>query len=600
MKQIYHLNFLTGGIDSTYLDYADGNSLSEDDRAYVIYSDTYYVYRLDATSGAAESSPNIIAPDTNAGTKRWRLITSYSLTSVTTSVTAADNTSSTAIATTAFAKSQDAVLARDPDQGVALTAAASGSSGITVADDDNIDFATGNFSMVWKGSLTDWTRVSTLLNKYENDSNRVILEVNADGTFSAIAMAGGVTIFNKASTIANTLTDNTCHEIRADIVRETLTVAGSVTFYVDGALFGSSVTIATASTASISNAGTLYILGDNATRTAGTVTHAYLGNFAPTAAEVLDMYRNGPPESLKWGSQTSLITGNDSTFAGAGNWVNDTFTTWDVNSTVAGKAYGLLSGAGTQGWAYLANKMVVGKRYRGVIKARLNAGSAIALRCGNVGGAATEYFTFTPTGTEGVYTGEFSPTVTANLQVGCYGVSANSSAYEFDDITLVEIGLTACYLPEGIQSDKWYDASSNSLTANYPTTGWTLTRPKSKQDAPTAETTAVTLTIAKLLTGVITATHAAGATQAYTLPTGALCDAWPAFGMRDYFDWALINLSAAALDTVTVTSPGADHTIVGNPIVQSANAATGGVMGSSAMFRTVKTAASTFITYRIS
>jgi len=119
------------------------------------------------------------------------------------------------------------------------------------------------------------------------------------------------------------------------------------------------------------------------------------------------------------------------------------------------------------------------------------------------------------------------------------------------------------------------------------------------QGDPTAETTATTLTIAKILTGIITATHAEGSTQAYTLPTGTLCDASDYFAVNSAYDWTLINLSAAAIDTVTLTA-GDDHTIVGNPIVQSANSSTGGVYGNSARWRTRKTAANTFVTYRIS
>jgi hypothetical protein len=118
------------------------------------------------------------------------------------------------------------------------------------------------------------------------------------------------------------------------------------------------------------------------------------------------------------------------------------------------------------------------------------------------------------------------------------------------------------------------------------------------QGAPTAETTAATLTIAELLTKIVTGTHAAGATQAYTLPTGTLSDAGAGLQINEAFDWSLINLSAAAADTITLTA-GADHTIVGNPIVQSAHASTGGIYGNSAMFRTRKTAANAFVTYRI-
>ena len=120
-----------------------------------------------------------------------------------------------------------------------------------------------------------------------------------------------------------------------------------------------------------------------------------------------------------------------------------------------------------------------------------------------------------------------------------------------------------------------------------------------QQASPTEKTTVIILTIAELLTRIITGTHAAGATQAYTLPTGTLSDAAMTFRINDCFDWSLINLSAAAVDTITLTAS-TDHTIVGNPIVQSAHSSTGGIYGNSARFRTRKTAANTFVTYRIS
>lgn len=119
------------------------------------------------------------------------------------------------------------------------------------------------------------------------------------------------------------------------------------------------------------------------------------------------------------------------------------------------------------------------------------------------------------------------------------------------------------------------------------------------QPAPSAKTTAATLTIAELLTKIITGTHTAGATVAYTLPSGTLTDAGVSMEINDSFDWSLINLSAAALDSVTVTA-GSDHTIVGNPIVQSAHSTTGGIYGNSSLWRTRKTAADTFVSYRIS
>lgn len=115
---------------------------------------------------------------------------------------------------------------------------------------------------------------------------------------------------------------------------------------------------------------------------------------------------------------------------------------------------------------------------------------------------------------------------------------------------------------------------------------------------PIAKTTAATLTAAELLSALITGTHAAGATQAYTLPTGTLLDAAATWDVNEYYDWSLINLSAATADTITLTAA-TGHTIVGNAIVQSANAASGGIWGNSARWRTRKTAANTFVTYRV-
>jgi len=119
------------------------------------------------------------------------------------------------------------------------------------------------------------------------------------------------------------------------------------------------------------------------------------------------------------------------------------------------------------------------------------------------------------------------------------------------------------------------------------------------QGAPTAKTTAVTLTIAELLTRILTGTHSAGATAAYTLPTGTLMDGGLTLPVGYAFDWTLMNLSAAAVDTITLTA-GSGHTIVGNPIVQSAHATTGGITGNSAVYRSRRTDLNTWVTYRVS
>jgi hypothetical protein len=119
------------------------------------------------------------------------------------------------------------------------------------------------------------------------------------------------------------------------------------------------------------------------------------------------------------------------------------------------------------------------------------------------------------------------------------------------------------------------------------------------QGAPSAKTTTAATTIAELKSGIITITHAVGGNQDYALPAGAAIDAAMQLSAGDSFQWSVLNLSSAEADIATLTSPGADHTLVGAPIIRSAHAASGLLYGNSARFLTRKTAANTFISYRI-
>lgn len=387
----------------------------------------------------------------------------------------ADNIATTQIATAAFVKSQIASLANPKamSQAINTVVAAAPTPGVTVVDNANIDFGTGNYTIRWKGSLPDWTPAATtrILCKMVDTSNRWLLYVNiTTGYLGYLHRLTGGTSVDASTTVATGLIDGQVADIVAVITRETAGVAGSVAFYLNGVLL-ETIAIAAGTPANIDNAGSLYINGElYGGRLSGTVSDVSTFNRALTAAQVLDLYRNGIAFADKWGNQTGPVS-----------------------------------------------------------------------------------------------------------------------------------GCTLALEPEGIQADKWYDSSNNNLDASYPTSGSILNRKLVKgimQPTPTAKTVAVTLTIAELLTGLLTGTHAVGATQAYVVPTGTLCDAGGSFNINDSFDWVLINLSAAVADTITVTA-GTGHTVVGNMVVQSAHATTGALYGNSAQFRTRKTAANTFITYRI-
>ena len=110
-----------------------------------------------------------------------------------------------------------------------------------------------------------------------------------------------------------------------------------------------------------------------------------------------------------------------------------------------------------------------------------------------------------------------------------------------------------------------------------------------QQPTPTALSATATLTIAQLLTGIVTTSGTVAI--ALTLPTGTLCDAGvtgPALPVNGCFDWTVINTGTSS-GAVTVAA-GTGHTLVGSATV---------AIATSAGFRTRKTAANTFVSYRM-
>lgn len=105
------------------------------------------------------------------------------------------------------------------------------------------------------------------------------------------------------------------------------------------------------------------------------------------------------------------------------------------------------------------------------------------------------------------------------------------------------------------------------------------------QRAPVAIDAAGAIPPRALANGIITSNSLLGISC--SLPTGTQVDAMSDFRMNDAFDWCVI---AAGLFGFTVTAS-AGHTIVGAAGVGS---------GTAGYFRTRKTGAATYVTYRIS
>ena len=69
---VYYRQGLIGS-GSTDLDAITAAGLADGDPSFVFDGTDFYCYRLDANSGAAESSPEVIKPDDEGGDKRWIL-----------------------------------------------------------------------------------------------------------------------------------------------------------------------------------------------------------------------------------------------------------------------------------------------------------------------------------------------------------------------------------------------------------------------------------------------------------------------------------------------------------------------------------------------
>lgn len=105
------------------------------------------------------------------------------------------------------------------------------------------------------------------------------------------------------------------------------------------------------------------------------------------------------------------------------------------------------------------------------------------------------------------------------------------------------------------------------------------------QDDPVALNATGAITSAAIQGGIVTSTTAAAV--AGTLPAGSVLDLAAQMSVGDSFDWSVINTGG---NTFTVTAA-TGHTIVGVAAV---------VTVTSGLFRTRKTAADTFISYRLS
>lgn len=182
----------------------------------------------------------------------------------------------------------------------------------------------------------------------------------------------------------------------------------------------------------------------------------------------------------------------------------------------------------------------------------------------------------------------------SSVAVFCQGTANVSRTLGFpnypNQTTLLQqvIGTQVVFGPYASGADIVLEASGG-----YPVLWETGTAPQVQQQrllapvqaAPATLNATGTLTVGACLPGLVTSTTAAAVTA--TLDTGAIWDAGSLWAVNDSIDWAVINTGG---NNFVVTAAASGHTVVGSGTVAG---------GASGQFRTRKTAAQTFVTYRL-
>jgi hypothetical protein len=370
-------------------------------------------------------------------------------------------------------------LARTP--AVQMTAAASGSSGIQVLDDADIDFGTGDFTIHWEGALPDWTPNS----EAQDLVNKRVSSVGYRLVIGSTALGFPIVFVNATqytASIANTIADGASAKITAVVNRETAATAGSVVFYINGTAHGAPVTITAGAPATVSNAADAYISGTSTSRFASTTRACYLFNRALTAAEVLDLSINGPALADRGASQAQRITN--------GGFDTD-LASWSIGANIsaaydAGEASLSLTGAITASagnWFFQASVMPDRfKRYLIEFDATYVSGAGL-----HIGAGFRRFASVSSAQNAGVkqrYVYSIIPenetstsTTLSNIDRLVFASSSSGAAsWKIDNVSVKQIGITGMWDARDAQWDagQIFDTSGNKNHGMLPATGATV------------------------------------------------------------------------------------------------------------------------------
>jgi hypothetical protein len=308
---------------------------------------------------------------------------------------------------------------------------------VTVADNDNLDFGTGDFSINIKITTGLLNTAQDLLYK-RSGTTYYFLRIGSDNKI--IFQINGGTTAVVSSTIALAL--NKQYTIIA------MRISGVIKLYINGADVSSSVVT---NAENINNSGSIVIGHDYSTtgnKFKGEISQVRLFNRALSASEVLSYYNNGEGKELEWAdrgaSNTDLLNGWDFT----SGWST-------ISATINNSTTFTMTGNG--GSIRRAGFTTTGKKYR-VRYYGTTTGAVVGLY--DYGGVI-QYQNLSSTILAGSFGAEF--VITTGMGGFLLGGGANGTSITVTTFEVTPIGNVAEYLPTQATASTWYDNSGNAL-----------------------------------------------------------------------------------------------------------------------------------------
>lgn len=208
-----------------------------------------------------------------------------------------------------------------------MTAAESGGTGIRALPSINNNLGAGDFTLIWRGALPDWSPAASvnLLYKFQSAQTRVWFRIMPSGTLRFDVHVGSVLVVSSESTAtieSSGFAAWSTIEIALAVTRETASSPGSVVFALNGIQLGSAIAITPAAPVSFNNTGNWLVSGyNNSEGRAESITFAaYIYNRALSVTELLNCAVNGV-NTIDVGASNAPVYASDFS-AGADGWVN--------------------------------------------------------------------------------------------------------------------------------------------------------------------------------------------------------------------------------------------------------------------------------------